>query len=251
MLSRFRARDLGPRDPTYTRPDRGNCPPFLPTIMAVSHFLQHSTSSRPEIAAWIRGLSAPSEWTDPAAPPTPPAKRSRVLRKLHSKPHSRHPHCAKHHADTNSMGGSPKKQEVQRTSATGDDDSRLTRSKTRKSERAGSKAVVSMRERMVAIPQDDANTLPLTEEPASTSTASEYDAISEAASFPPPTMTSSKGRSPTRSSSPKKKTVAKREDLALLNPAINFKAFRMAEDLGIVLPQSVKELWYRCDASLL
>ena len=45
--------------------------------------------------------------------------------------------------------------------------------------------------------------------------------------------------------------MAKREDLALLNLAINFKAFRMAEDLGIVLPQSVKELWYRCDAGLL
>ncbi|MCJ1426986.1 hypothetical protein MMC29_004889 [Sticta canariensis] len=212
-----------------------------PSDIPFSHFLQHSTSSRPEIAAWIRRLSTLSESTDPAAPPTPPAKRRRVLRELHSNPQSRHPHCAKHqHADTNSMGGSPKKDEAQRPSATGDDDSRLTRSRTRKSERAGSISVVSTRERIVAIQENDANTLPLTEEPVSTSATSEYDAISEAASFPPPTWTSSQGRSPTRSSSPKKKTVVKREDLALLNPTIKFRAFSKAENLGIALPQSAR-----------
>ena len=186
-----------------------------------SHLLQHSTSSRPEIAAWISGLRTLSESTDPAAPPTPPAKR-------------RHPHCAKHqHADTHSMGGSPKKEEAQRPSATGDDDSRLTRSRTRKTERAGK------------------NTLPSTEEPASTSATSEYDPFSEAASFPLPTLTSSKERSPTRSSSPKKKTVVKRQDLALLNPRIKFGAFTNAETFGIVLPQSVKNLLYRCEAGFL
>lgn len=221
--------------------------PFLPTIRAdipLSHFLQHSMSSRPEIAAWICGLSTPSELIDPAAPPTPPAKRSRVLRELQSNPQSRN-------SCTNSMGESSKKQEAQRTSATVDDDNRLTRSRTRKSERAGSKAVVCMRDRIVAIQEGDAKILPLTEQPASTSAASEYDVISEATSFPPPTLTSSKGRSPTRSSSSKIKTVATRADLALLNPKINFKAFRMADNLGIVLPQAVKELWHRCDASLL
>ena len=70
--------------------------------------------------------------------------------------------------------------------------------------------------------------MPLTEESAPASAASEYDAVSEAPSFPTPTVTSSKGRSPTRSSSPKKRIVAKREDLALLSLTIEFRAFRDA-----------------------
>ncbi|XTI85968.1 hypothetical protein V2W45_1340897 [Cenococcum geophilum] len=222
-----------------------------PSDMSLSHFLRHPptsrlTSSRPDIADWVRGLSTPSDSTDPVAPPTPPAKRRRVLREVDSSPQSRHYQCPKdEHADAYLMSGSLRKQEVQKTPAIRDDDNRPTRSRTRKSGRAGSRAVVSMRERMVAVPGDDANTPPLTEEPVS---ASEYDAVSEAPSFPPPTVTSSKGRSPTRSSSPKKRTVAKREDLALLSPIIEFRAFREVENWGFELPQSVKELWYRCDA---
>ena len=127
----------------------------------------------------------------------------------------------------------------------------MTRSRTGKKGKAGSKPAVIMRDRIVAIKEDDPETLPLTEEPASTFAASEYNVLSETASFPPPTLTSSKGKSPTRSSSSKLKTVATRADLALLNPRICFKSFRMAEHLGIMLPEAVKELWYRCDVSLL
>ena len=54
------------------------------------------------------------------------------------------------------------------------------------------------------------------------------------------------------SSSPKKKkTVAKREDLALLDPKIQFRAFQEAEDWGIEFSQAIKDLWSRCHASLL
>lgn len=88
----------------------------------------------------------------------------------------------------------------------------------------------------------------LTEEPASASAVSEYDAVSEAPSFPPSTVTSSKGRSPTRSLSSKKRVVAEREDLAFLSLIMEFRAFREAENWGIELPQSVKGLLYRCDA---
>lgn len=86
-----------------------------------------------------------------------------------------HPHCAKHKLeDTPSMEGSPKKQAAQSTSAIGDDDSRrFTRSRTRKTEKAGSKAVVSIRERMIVKEENDANTLPLAMEPASTSATPE------------------------------------------------------------------------------
>jgi len=63
------------------------------------------------------------------------------------------------------MSGSPRKQEVQKTPVIRDDDNRPTQSRTRKSGRAGSRAVVSIRERMVAVPGDNANTPPLTKEP--------------------------------------------------------------------------------------
>ncbi|KAH0552947.1 hypothetical protein GP486_006857 [Trichoglossum hirsutum] len=218
-----------------------------PSDMSLSHFLLHSaaTNSRPNIADWIRGLGAPSDSTDPAAPPTPPAKR----REVDSNPQSRYHQCLRdEHTNALLMSGSSRKQKVQKTSAIRDDDNFPTRGRTRKSGRARGRVVVSMREQMAAVPEDDTNTPPLTEGPASASVASEYDAISEAPSFPLPTVTSLRERSSTRSSSPKKKTVTKREDLALLNPTIEFKGFDEAENCGIELPQSVKELWYRCDA---
>jgi len=59
---------------------------------------------------------------------------------------------------------------------------------------------------------------------------SEYNTILEAPSFPPPTVISLKGRLPIRLSSPKKRTVAKYKDLALLSPIIKFRAFREAEN---------------------
>ena len=62
------------------------------------------------------------------------------------------------------------------------------------------------------------------EEPASTSTASGYNLISKAPSSSLPTMTNSNGTLHIKSSSSKKKTVAKRENLALLSPTIQFRA---------------------------
>lgn len=72
---------------------------------------------------------------------------------------------------------------MQRTSVTGDNGGRLTQSRTRKRGKAGSKPAVIMRDWIIAIKENDAETLPLTEEPASTSAASEYDVILETASF--------------------------------------------------------------------
>lgn len=82
---------------------------------------------------------------------------------------------------------------AQRPSATKSDDSRLTRSMTRKGEGAGSKTVG----------------FTVREKPAS-SAASGYDLISKAPSSSLRTMTSSNGTFATKSSSSKKKTVAKR-----------------------------------------
>lgn len=228
-----------------------------PSDNLLSHFLQQSSSSHlysthPRIAAWVRELSNASESVDPAAPPTPPAKRRRVLRELHNNPQSRRPQCAKlKHPDTHAMSGSSKKQKEQKTAAIEDDDSRATRNRTRRGGRSENKAVLPLREQMISIPEDNANTLPSTEGFASTSAASEYEAISQVPSFPLPIMTSSKGRSPTRSSSPKKRNVVKREDLALLSPTIEFRDFEEAENLGIELPKSIKELWFRCEVSSL
>jgi hypothetical protein len=148
------------------------------------------------------------------------------------------------------MSESPRKQKVQKTPTTGDDDSFPTRGRTRKSGRARGRVVVSMRGQMATMPEGNANTPPLTEEPTSASAASEYDVVSGALSLPPSTVTSSKRRSPIRSSSPKKMTVAKHEDLALLSPTIEFRDFSEAENWGIELPQSVKELWYHCKAHI-
>lgn len=97
---------------------------------------------------------------------------------------------------------------------------------------------------MDVVPDENANAPHLTKESSSTL---EYDAMSEVPSFSLATMSSSQGRSPSRSSSPKKRTVAKREDLALLSPTIEFCAFEEAKNLGVELPQSVQELWHRCD----
>ncbi|KAI9764630.1 MAG: hypothetical protein M1840_008127 [Geoglossum simile] len=221
-----------------------------PSDMSLSHCLLHSLTSRPtnshsDIADWICGLSDPSDSTDPAAPPTPPAKQ----REVDGNPQSRHHQCPKdEHADTHLMSGSPRKQKVQKTPTIGDDDSFPTRGRTRKSERARSRVVVSTRGQIATVPEGNANTPPLIEEPASASAASEYDVVSGAPSLLPSTITSSKGRSPTRSSSPKKMTVTKRGDLVLLSPTIEFGNFSEAENWGIELPQSVKELWYRCEA---
>lgn len=114
---------------------------------------------------------------------------------------------------------------AQRPSATKSDDSRLTRSMIRKGERAGCKTVG----------------FTVREKPAS-SAESGYDLISKAPSSSLRTMTSSNGTFATKSSSSKKKTVAKREDFALLNPKIQFRAFEEAEDWGIEFSQAIKDL---------
>lgn len=150
-------------------------------------------------------------FTEPAARPNP------------------HPKCPKQkHFDTHSMSSSTKKKIAK------SDDSRLTRSMTQKGDRAGS------------------NTVGFTarEKPASPA-ASRYDLISKAPSSPLRTMTSSNGTLATKSSLSKKNTVAKREDLALLNPKIHFRAFEEAEDWGIEFSKPIKDLWSRCYASLL
>lgn len=208
------------------------------------HFSHRSScrmNSSPEgTAAWVRGLEAFPNLIDPAAPPTPPAKRRRILREINGNSWS----CSSQNTQQSyPMSGSPRKQQVRETHAGKDDGTKSIRRSARNDRRAGSTAVLSMRGRRVA-PVEDTNTPSRTEELDSTS---EYDAVSEVPSFPPPTTSSVKGRSPTRSLSPKKRTVAKREDLALMSPTIEFCAFREAENWGIELPRSVKELWYRCD----
>lgn len=132
------------------------------------------------------------------------------------------------------MSSSPKKKMAQRPSATKSDDSRSTWSMTRKGEGAGSKTVG----------------FTVREKPAS-SAASGYDLISKAQSSSLHTLTSSNGTFATKSSSSRKKTAAKRGDLALLNPKIQFRAFEEAEDWGIEFSQAIKDLWSRCHASLL
>lgn len=88
--------------------------------------------------------------------------------------------------------------------------------------------------------------------PQTSSVASDIDSISNAPSLLARTASIS-NRSPSRSSSPSKRlrktpaTVTKRGDLALMKPRIEFRAFEDAEELGLVLPQSIKDLWMRCE----
>lgn len=133
------------------------------------------------------------------------------------------------------MSSSPTKKMEQISSTTNNDDSsRQTRSMTQKGEGAGSKTVG----------------FTVQEKPASTA-ASGYDLISKGPSSSLRTMTSSNETFATKSSSSKKKTVTKREDLALLNPKIQFRAFEEAEDCGMEFSQAIKDLWSRCEARFL
>lgn len=127
--------------------------PILLNIIPLSQFLQHSL---PDIVAWICELSTFSESTNLAISSTPPAKSSRVLQ-VDNNP--RYPYCEKHEpSNTYSMQGSSKQKEAKRVFALGDDDSHLDRNRTGNSEKAGSKAIVSRKERMIASKQDDTNT---------------------------------------------------------------------------------------------
>lgn len=186
------------------------------------HTMQHfetgcPTSSRLDIEAWVGGVCTFSELADPAPRP-----------KTHPKDPKKTPF------DTHMMSSSPKKKMAQKPSTTNSDDSRLTRSMTQKGEGAGSKTVG----------------FTVQEKPAS-SAASGYDLISKAPSSSLRTMTSSNETFGTKSSSSKKKTVVKREDLALLNPKIHFRAFEEAGDWGIDFSQAIKDLWSRCHARFL
>lgn len=68
------------------------------------------------------------------------------------------------------------------------------------------------------------------------------DAFSEGTpSFPTP-ASSLRSLSP-----PKKRTASTKADLAYLNPHIEFLLLRNAEEIGILLPESVTELWRRCE----
>ncbi|KAF2787489.1 hypothetical protein K505DRAFT_379551 [Melanomma pulvis-pyrius CBS 109.77] len=68
------------------------------------------------------------------------------------------------------------------------------------------------------------------------------DTFSEGApSFPAP-ASSLRSLSP-----PKKKTASTKADLAYLNPNIEFLPLRNAKEVGISLPESVTELWIRCE----
>lgn len=121
-----------------------------------------------------------------------------------------------------------------------------------KAEKAGSKAVFIMRDLMFAIKEDDVGYFNFTEEPASTSATSGCNLFSETMNFPPLAGTSSKGRSPTRSSSSKIKTVAPREGISPFRSresASNVLG-RAGTFCGLCWPQAVKELWYRYDVSL-
>lgn len=191
---------------------------YIMSDTCLSHTMQHfqtdsSTSSPLDIEAWVRGVSS---FTEPAAHPKP------------------HPNRRKHIPfDTHSMSSSTNKKIAK------SGDSRLTRSMSQIGDQAGSKT----------------GGFTTREKPAS-SAASGYDLISKSPSSPMTrsslrTMTSSNGTLATKSSSSKKKTVAKREDLALLNPKIHFRAFEEAEDWGIVFSKPIKDLWSRCYACLL
>lgn len=71
------------------------------------------------------------------------------------------------------------------------------------------------------------------------------NAFSEGAhSFPAP-ASSLRSLSP-----PKKKTASTKADLAYLNPNIEFLPIRNAEEAGISLPESVTQLWSRCEVRL-
>jgi hypothetical protein len=51
-------------------------------------------------------------------------------------------------------------------------------------------------------------------------------------------------------SPPKKKTASTKADLAYLNPNIEFHPLRNIGELGMTLPQSVTDLWNRCEVRL-
>lgn len=175
---------------------------------------------RPDITCWINECA-------------PPTKHRRVLADIS---HKHNPQSHQHSTMSSTFRGQRKR---------GDEDTRATRSRTQNAVRIGS--ALSLRSAKVESTTEDGDPTPLREDAP---VASHFDAISEAPSFPPPTTVSSMtSRSPTRarSSSPKKRRVTKREDLAYLTPRIEFKAMRQAGSLGITLPESVEALWERCE----
>lgn len=121
----------------------------LQTIAPIGADLVEYHSPFPVSAALSsRDCSTFSESTNLAISSTSPTKSSRVLQ-VDNNP--RYPYCEKHEpSNTYSMEGSSKQQEAKRVFALGDDDSHLDRNRTGNSEKAGSKAIVSRKERMIA-----------------------------------------------------------------------------------------------------
>ncbi|XTI82381.1 hypothetical protein V2W45_1337572 [Cenococcum geophilum] len=187
----------------------------------------HATriDGRPDIACWI------SECPPPVTSQT--HKHRRALADIS------HTHNPQYHKPS-IMSSTLRKQRK-----ADDEENQATRSRTRNAARLGS--ALSLRSTVNSIAEDE-NPILVTED---ASVVSAFDTISEAPSFHPPTTVSSKtsrSSTRTRSSSPKKRVVTKREDLAYLSPRIEFKAMRQAENLGITLSGSVQALWERCEA---
>ncbi|KAF2007577.1 hypothetical protein P154DRAFT_517251 [Amniculicola lignicola CBS 123094] len=79
------------------------------------------------------------------------------------------------------------------------------------------------------------------EEDADAQRSAAYAFSEGAPSFPAP-ASSLRSLSP-----PKKRTASTKADLAYLNPEIEFLPLRSVEKIGISLPESVMELWSRCE----
>jgi len=212
--------DLQPRNMTITQysPKRK----YSEDVFGLLHTAPIET--RPDVACWL------SECVSPAVP----RKHRRVLEDISHKHNLR---CRQQSTMSNTF---------RRQRKTADEGTRTPRSRTQQTARVGS--ALTLRSTKTKSIAEDEDPTPLKDD---ATVASDFDTISEAPSLLPPTTVSSMtSRSPTRtrSSSPKKRTVTKREDLAYLSPRIEFKAMRQAGSLGISLPESVRALWDRCEA---
>ncbi|RMZ66525.1 hypothetical protein GMOD_00001867 [Pyrenophora seminiperda CCB06] len=165
-------------------------------------------------------------WISKCAPTTIPRKHRRILADTSN---------TQHHPST--MSGTSEKQQK-----ANDEDVRITRSCTQDAARPGS--AMSLRSGKVKSTTSEGGSPSLPRETMSAAS----DIISEAPSLPPPTSKASRSSAHTRSSSPKKHTITKREDLIHLTPRIDFMLIQEAKDVGVIIHESVRLLLERCEA---